>query len=279
MAYTNIQTPEGLSFSSAAYGGVPNPTAIPASQYQETQAADPGLTALSTPANSVIGGQLAGNLSPETINALKNNSAAYGVTSGTGGSQFAGQQGLASLGLNVEQMQNQGLGNYLNSLKTVGSMQLDPSLVSSINTYNNQLAAAPNPAAAAAQENALWLSRYNLTRSPAGGTATHGPGNINYGNAGLGFKPGSTHVSDQWNTPNWDSGIGGGSINNIGVFGPTGYTEPAQNPTYQVPGGWGDTGTGTGTSYIGAAPGDPNYDPTIDPSSPGYDPYAMPPTD
>lgn len=153
------------AFNSSAYGKIPNPTATPRSLYEEAQAADPALTALGTKSTGVINSQLSGTLSPETIKTLQDNAATFGVANGMPGSGLQQNRGLRDLGLSVEQMQNQGLGNYQNALKSLSSMQLDPSLVSGLNTYNNQLAAAPDPAAAAAQEEALYQSHYGQSRA------------------------------------------------------------------------------------------------------------------
>lgn len=144
--------PSGLSYSTGsgnAYGKVPDATAVPPSQYQQVQQNDPGLAALEGGSNAVIAGQTAGQLSPQTINAIKNASASFGVSAGVPGSQFQGHQGLATLGLNVEDVQNQGVGNYLKSLSTVGGLQENPETIAEVNMHNADLAAAPDPAAAA----------------------------------------------------------------------------------------------------------------------------------
>lgn len=154
----------GPSFSSAAYGGVPAQTGIPDSIWQESQAANPGLYALNDSSNSLVKSQLTGQLSPEALNAIRDSSATFGVTSGMPGSGIAANRGLRDIGRSVQDLQNQGFQNYMGALKTTASQQLDPSLVSSIQMHNAELAAAPDPAAAAGQENALYQFRYDQQR-------------------------------------------------------------------------------------------------------------------
>ncbi len=160
-----IQYPP-LNFSSGAYGARPTATSAPRSIYSEALSADPALKGQRSAADSVVGNQLAGQLSPETTNALKDRAAEFGVSSGMPGSGLASNLGLRNLGLTMESLQNQGLQNYLGSLKTIGSMQLDPALLSSLQTYNNQVSAAPDPAAAAQQEYSL----YQHEKNPAKGS-------------------------------------------------------------------------------------------------------------
>lgn len=152
------------SFNSAAYGGRPAPTAIPKSLWEEGAAANPGLYALNDSSNALVKNQLAGVLSPETLNSIRDNSATFGVTSGMPGAGLAGYRGLRDIGRNVQDLQNQGFQNYMGALKTTASQQLDPSLVANIEMHNADLAAAPDPAAAAAQENSLYQYRYNQQR-------------------------------------------------------------------------------------------------------------------
>ena len=264
------------TFSSAAYGSVPNPTPMPESTWQEAMAADPNLAGLNTSSDSVIQGQLAGQLSPQTTNAIRDSAASFGVASGMPGSQFQGFNGLRQLGLSVEGMQQQGLGNYLNALKSTGSMQLDPSLVTGISQYNNALAAAPDPAAAAEQNFNLeeWMRQQN--RGPAGGTGQMGGGyTINPGPASPAKKPQSNYGG----VPNYDMTGGGttyynGSVPDTTNFNNTGTYSFTGN-TYGGGGYGGDYGGGS--TYI-QQPGS-EYDPTLDPSSSQYDPYAMPPSD
>lgn len=264
----------------AAYGSRPKPTTVPLSAYQETQAADPGLVGLGDQGNSVIKGQLEGKLSPETLNSLRDNAATFGVTSGMPGSQLSAYGGLRNLGLNVEQMQNQGLGNYLNALKSVGSMQLDPNLVSNIGTYNNQIAAAPDPAAAAAEEERLWQSHYDQTRSPAGGTGSFSGTRPMSASGGGGFGLGGSSGGYKAPASNWWD-----SSSPMQVYGPTGVETPAtSNWNTATAGNYGAGISGGGESFMGSPyvagsygePSyyDPNYDGMLDPNSPDYQPQG-----
>ena len=230
-----------LNFSSSAYGAVPYQTQRPKSIYEESQKANPNLISQGASADSVIGNQLSGTLSPQTVNAIHDRSAEFGVSSGMPGSQFAGSMGLRNLGLTVENLQNQGLQNYLNSLKTIGSQQLDPTLTSGLETYNNQIAAAPNPAAAAQQEYALYQSQ----KSPGGGTGIY---------SGPVGPPKST---------------GMGILNNgFSPYNPP----PASVYGYNQAGVWGDLAGKT--PWAGSASDNTldSYDAEFDPYSPDYQP-------
>lgn len=152
------------TFSADAYGKVPTATSIPKSIYDEAAAANPALFALDQKATGIIGTQLSGTLSPEEIRALQDNAAAFGVSNGVAGSGLQINGGLRTLGIEVGKRQQQGLGNYQNALKYLASMQLDPSLASGLETYNNQLTAAPDPVAAAAQNENLYQSHYAQQR-------------------------------------------------------------------------------------------------------------------
>lgn len=77
----------------------------------------PDLDKARTQSSSNILSELKGELSPETINAIQDEAARFGVTSGMPLSQLAGYKGLRSLGLSTEATQQQGLQDYLNTIK------------------------------------------------------------------------------------------------------------------------------------------------------------------
>ncbi|HSS97371.1 MAG TPA: hypothetical protein VLK33_10085 [Terriglobales bacterium] len=115
--------------------------------------------------------ELTGQLSPSTINNIRNQAASFGVSSGLPGSQFQGYQGLANLGLTTEKLQGQGLNDYLNAITGISKTQtVDPSLQTEINTQNSVWNAAPDPAAAAKEQQSLFDQYLKKTMSPAGGT-------------------------------------------------------------------------------------------------------------
>lgn len=96
-------------------------------------------------------GELQGVLSPETIKTIQDHAAQFGITSGMPGSGLEGMAGLRSLGLNVEALQQQGLGQYGNLLQGLAGTQLNPALIAQIQSENAIRASMPDPAAAAAQ--------------------------------------------------------------------------------------------------------------------------------
>lgn len=168
-----------------AYGTVPGPIGVPPSIWDQMASINPNLGQQTANMFANIGHEQAGELSPETVNALRNKGAAFGVTSGLPLSQFSGQQGLTQLGLNVEQMQQTGDANLMSAAKTIGSMQTDPGLASAIADRNATLASAPNPQQAAEQaiKNAEQAMSFAASLAPRYSTSTVGGGGTAPGNA------------------------------------------------------------------------------------------------
>ena len=164
------------SGSHTAYGTVPKDISMP-DPYADLSKVYPNLSASNAATSADILSQLQGQLSPETINAIRNSAAAFGVSSGLPGSQFAGQSGLTQLGLNVENMQNQGIQNYMNALSGIKSTQtVSPETQSNVNTQNAIWAAAPDPKLAAEEQQRLFQQQLDAlskaASSPAAGTST-----------------------------------------------------------------------------------------------------------
>src|ERR1700744_2008548 len=131
----------------------------------------PNLGATDNQLSSNIMNELQGNLSPATINNIRNNAASFGVSSGMPGSQLQGYSGLASLGKTTEQLQGQGLGDYLNAITGISKTQtVDPALQTEVNTQNSVWNAAPDPTAAALTQQNLFNQYLSKLSSPAGGT-------------------------------------------------------------------------------------------------------------
>ena len=159
-----------------AYGGVPAAIGLPSSLYQQAGTAVPALPSLTKTATDVIGSELHGKVSPGTQQYIQQMAAQYGVGAGMPGLQpgsFNVNNLVRSLGLTSEQLTQQGLG-HLNTLQsTVGAQQLDPGLQAEIASRNANLAAAPNPEAAARaqidtlKELAQWEKRLS---TPSGAT-------------------------------------------------------------------------------------------------------------
>jgi len=127
---------------------MPNPAGDLAKVY-------PNLSQTNTAASQAILSKLRGELSPETLNALQDNAARFGVESGMPGSNavpgsLAFNRNQRDLGRTVEDVQSQGVQQYNQTLPTVsGTQTVAPELQTSVNYQNAVSAAAPNPTAAA----------------------------------------------------------------------------------------------------------------------------------
>jgi hypothetical protein len=165
----------GGSGGGSAYGSIPQPIATP-NPYADLSAVYPDLPQTNQQVSQNILGQLRGELSPETIDAIHNAAATFGVTSGMPGSQLAAHAGLKNLGLAVENIQNQGLQNYLNSIQGISSTQtVRPETQADIATQNAIWKAAPDPRLAAEEQQRLFQQQLDAltkfaTSSPAAGT-------------------------------------------------------------------------------------------------------------
>lgn len=93
-------------------------TATEPSAYQNMSSVYPNLSGISNQASQNILANLRGELSPETINTIQDEAARFGITSGIPMSTLAGSRGLSRLGLTSQQVQEQGLQDFLNTLKS-----------------------------------------------------------------------------------------------------------------------------------------------------------------
>jgi hypothetical protein len=153
-----------------AYGLVPGDISNP-NPFGDLSALYPNLSGANSQVSQNIQNELMGNLSPSTINNIRNNAASFGVSTGMPGSQFQGDQGLANLGLTTEKLQGQGLQDYLAAITGINKTQtVDPALQTQIATQNSVWNAAPDPAAAAKEQQKLFDEYLAKTMSPAGGT-------------------------------------------------------------------------------------------------------------
>ena len=159
-----------------AYGGKPGVVTLPPSLYQGIQKIYPGISGLTGGAGNVISSQLAGELSPETINAIQDQAASFGISTGMPLSSFAGAKGLKQLGLRVEDVQNTGTKNYLDFLRGLSGTADDPNLAAQLASWNatNLAAGIPEMIAKAAEEaynRALTNAQGSVKPvSPGGGT-------------------------------------------------------------------------------------------------------------
>lgn len=174
-SYNVNPTPQS---GSGAYGAVPGAIGLPQNTFQQVNAAVPGAAGNAQAASGVIGSELSGNLSQGTQNLLQDKSAAYGVNIGQPGGQAGNtlslQNFLGSIGLTSENLAHQGVGDYLNFLGGVGAAQTNQGLAVDVATQNALDAAAPNPAAAAAQQQSFFEQYLNQMSNPAGGSLPAG---------------------------------------------------------------------------------------------------------
>lgn len=140
---------------------MPNPAADLAQQL-------PGLPAINNQASNVLLSQLTGQLSPDTLAAIKNATASWGTSNGmpgVSGGTIGGNRGARDVGTTSQALQQQGLANYSNFVPTVSSTQtVAPALQAEVNATNASNAAAPDPGAVASYSDQLfnrYLSQLN----------------------------------------------------------------------------------------------------------------------
>lgn len=159
-----------LGGAGSAFGSRPADIPMP-NPFGDLSSLYPNLSGTNSQVSQNVLNELNGQLSPGTINNIRNNAASFGVSTGMPGSQFAGDSGLRQLGLQTEQLQDQGLQDYLAGITGISKTQtVDPALQTDVNTQNSIWNAAPDPAAAAAQQESLFDKYLKTLSSPAGGT-------------------------------------------------------------------------------------------------------------
>lgn len=249
--YATNPTPQT---GSGAYGSVPGAIQIPPNIYQQIGTIDPDLANQTGTMNTTILNELQGQLSPETISAIQQNAAQFGVATGMPGSQFAGNYGLEQLGQSVEKQQQQGESDYLKMLQGTGATLTPQQLAAQIASSNATMAAAPNPTQAAQQQMSDWQNKFNQAAggggirpgNPAGGTgAGMNLSNLGYGGGGGGSAGGG---NPSLSTAAYDYTSNGWQRYGSGWIDPnSGQTyDNFANPTGQLSetgaGTWGSTG-------------------------------------
>lgn len=154
------------------FGAVPGQLGLPDPMGDLTKAL-PGLPKVNEAATGVLMSQLNGELSPQTVNAIQDAAARFGVSSGMPGSGLAWNRALRDLGLSVEGQQQKGLQNYGPFIGTVsGTQTLNPGLQAEIANTNAINAAAPDPTKAASYAQMLFQQYLQSIGGggPAGGT-------------------------------------------------------------------------------------------------------------
>lgn len=243
-----------------AYGSVPGPISTPPNLFAQLSGLVPGFTRNTGGAGSVISSQLAGTVSPATLNALKTASAQFGVGAGMPGSGLEANELFGNIAGFSEGQQQKGVQNYLSEVGALGPTMTNPNLAAEIAARNAAFAAAPDPKLAAQEAFNTWLKGFGITSSAgtpnmpwdAGGTLGPAPAigstvartypgvpGFGYGTDSLGFpnydmtpaQYGTATVTATpppggWTTPPaWNAGFATGGGNN-----PYFYT--GDNPDY-----------------------------------------------
>lgn len=157
---------------------------------EQLRRAVPGYDEINAQQSQNILNMLNGRLPPEVLRALQEQSASYGVSSGTLGSGFQANQGLRNLGLNAMDYMNQGaqLANQtLANRSSIGTTPIlnpaasyvTPGEQTQRNLYESLVAAAPEPTARGRYEENLAREMAALARAagvvpPPGSTGVAG---------------------------------------------------------------------------------------------------------
>jgi hypothetical protein len=172
----------GGTGSGTAYGTVPGPIGVPPSVFQQLSGAIPNFSGLTTGTSNLIGSQQSGNVSPQTLNALKTGAAQFGINSGMGpGSGLETNQLFGNIAGFSENQQQRGIQNYLALISGVGPTMTNPNLAAEIAARNADLKAAPDPTKSAAAQLDLWKQMFNYSRgasSPSSPGPWWAPGGI-----------------------------------------------------------------------------------------------------
>lgn len=187
------------------YGLVPGPVEYPTTPYAEASRIYPGFDALTASVGDQLKSQIAGEFTPQEENALWDVANRFGVASGMPGAGLWSNKFMGNVvGARQERIQ-QGIQNYQSVLSELSKMGVDPELAAQIAAHNAQLAAAPDPKAAAEE----MLRRYSealnqLGRNGGGyGMPQGGSGGYGYPNPAGGTAPtASTGAGFPFNTAN-----------------------------------------------------------------------------
>ena len=180
-------------------------------------------------AGQALTSELSGQLSPQTMNAIQNAAAAWGVNSGTPGGALQWDNALTNLGMNTEQLQNMGISNYGKLIPTESATQtVSPQLQSEISYQNLLNTAAPDPAAAGEHNLYLYLDALAKANQSQSGFSL-GPISADWGSNGFGFNTpfggyGTTYNTSVGGGGYAGQGMGGGgsSSGGNGMFGMSG---------------------------------------------------------
>lgn len=257
-----------------AFGTVPGPINVPSSVFSQLASNIPGFSASTSGTGNVINSQLAGTVSPATMNALKTAAAQFGVASGMPGSGLETNQLFGNIAGFSEGQQQKGVQNYLSEVGALGRTMTDPGLAAEISARNADLAAAPDPRLAHQQQLDDYMQA--LSRSYALSNPSRGPW---WAPGGINTPPIGATVGRSYS-----GGLPGGSPSVFGSPDAFGYNyNPAEagttavlgaiNPSEPTPPGqayqnwsnlsrtWSTSAPNLSNFYPGANPGEGDYVP------------------
>lgn len=268
----------GTQAGVGAYGGVPGPIGLP-SPAKDLSAQFPGLGQANQRISNNILSELSGELSPETLTNISRAGAQFGVESGMPLSGESRSEQLKRLGLTTEQVQGQGLADYLSATGGISKTQtVSPETQVAIASRNATFAAAPNPAAAAAQAQSIFQQELDQLSGRMGQGGNRGTTLLGPTVAGQGTRPVSTldpdaaFMNSPWSPPNIPAAVGptpgvGGAYPYAGVPGtPAAPAAPWSPVTGNLYGGGPEQVTSATAPAITAPGESSNY---------GYDMQAM----
>ena len=143
-------------------GAISNPNV-----FSDLSSVYPNLSGTNQQVSGVIGSKLAGSISPQTMNALQDAAARFGVSSGMPGSGLAQNQLFGNIAGFTENQQQQGIEDYNRTIPTVSSTQtVNPALQTQIAETNAVNSAAPNPQAAQTYAQNLFNQYLNRLSNP-----------------------------------------------------------------------------------------------------------------
>lgn len=241
----NLPGPLSGSAGRAAYGAVPSAVALPANRYTQAGQVYSGLNKLTGGLGDTLTSWSQGYLSPAETNAAQDIIASRGISAGIpgfgDGSMLSNK--LALWGAQTAgQRQRDAISAYPSFLSSLESGMTDPNLAWTNDVRSSDLAAAPDPTAAANRQ----LELYNAYLRSTTGAVPNGGGQYTsiappafQANRASG---GTGRYNQQWNVPFYGQGNYGKNgtspyqVWNMGGFGQ--YDVPA----YDGPdaGAWGD---------------------------------------
>lgn len=248
-----------------AYGAVPGQLGLP-NPLGNLVGVLPQLPQINQGVSGAINSASQGQLSPDVLAQIRDNSANYGVSSGMPGSGLAANRGLRDIGRTSLDQQHWAAQAYPGFVGAVsGTQTVSPALQNEIATQNalNRAAPDPNKAASAAQklfnDYLAKMGGSGGSKSPAGGYGGGSGGYGGYGGAGFSL-------------PGFDPSAGTGQVPTAASGGYSGVRSGVQDSYPGAAPTW-DTYNSAVNGFMGPLQNDPRAMPAL-PIAPAYDTYS-----